>query len=130
MASPTVSPDGRWVAYAKDGAVYRAPVNPGLGSPQLRDDEPPLFRVFGTQGDPVWSPDSKRIAFVSERGDHSYIGVYDVDAPRITYLAPGVDRDTSPVWSPDGTQIATLYSSGNERFDGQTSTGTRISLSR
>ena len=31
---------------------------------------------------------------------------------------------------PDGTQIATLYSSGNERFDGQTSTGTRISLSR
>lgn len=31
---------------------------------------------------------------------------------------------------PDGTQIATLYSSGNERFDGQTSTGARISLSR
>ena len=31
---------------------------------------------------------------------------------------------------PDGTQIATLYSSGNERFDGQTSTGTRISLTR
>ncbi|MEZ4425802.1 MAG: prolyl oligopeptidase family serine peptidase [Gemmatimonadota bacterium] len=107
-----LSPDGRWVAYAKDGAVYRAPVNPGLGSPQLRDEEPPLFRVFGTQEDPVWSPDSKRIAFVSERGDHSYIGVYDVDAPRITYLAPGVDRDTSPVWSPDGSRIAFIRRPG------------------
>ena len=94
-----LSPDGRWVAFDRDGDIYRAPVNPGVAA---GDPERPLFSVFGSQGDPVWSPDSRRLAFVSDREDHSFIGVYDTESPGITYLGPAVDRDTSPTWSPDG----------------------------
>src|SRR5690606_16947986 len=95
-----LSPDGKWVLYVRDGQIYRAPVNPGLVASQDLDASPPLFRAYGTNGSPTWSPDGRKIAFVSDRGDHSYIGVYDVDNPRVTYMAPGVDRDASPAWSP------------------------------
>ncbi len=104
-----LSPDGEWVAYAKDGAIYRAPVNPGVVTVE---PDRPLFSVFGSQGSPVWSPDSRRLAFVSDRGDHSFIGVYDTDNPGITYLGPAVDRDTSPTWSSDGTKVAFIRRPG------------------
>ena len=104
-----LSPDGEWVAYVKDGAIYRAPVNPGVVTVEpIR----PLFSVFGSQGSPVWSPDSRKLAFVSDREDHSFIGVYDTDSPGITYLGPAVDRDTSPTWSPDGTKVAFIRRPG------------------
>ena len=104
-----LSPDGEWVAYAKDGAIYRAPVNPGVVT---TEPDRPLFSVFGSQGTPVWSPDSRKLAFVSDRGDHSYIGIYDTDSPGITYLGPAVDRDTSPTWSADGTRVAFIRRPG------------------
>ena len=104
-----LSPDGEWVAYAKDGAIYRAPVNPGVVTVE---PERPLFSVFGSQGSPVWSPDSRKLAFVSDREDHSFIGVYDTDNPGITYLGPAVDRDTSPTWSSDGMKVAFIRRPG------------------
>ncbi|MGY8799036.1 MAG: prolyl oligopeptidase family serine peptidase [Longimicrobiales bacterium] len=107
-----LSPDGKWVAYDKDGAIYRAAVNPGTNDSGTVDAAPPLFSVFGDNRDPVWSPDSKKLAFVSVRGDHSYIGIYDTENPGITYLAPGVDRDSSPTWSPDGQRIAFIRRPG------------------
>ncbi len=104
-----LSPDGEWIAWESDGDIYRAPVNPGVAA---GDPERPLFSVFGDQGDPVWSPDSRRLAFVSDREDHSFIGVYDTERPGITYLGPAVDRDTSPTWSADGTRVAFIRRPG------------------
>ena len=104
-----LSPDGEWVAWENDGDVYRAPVNPGVAA---GDPGRPLFSVFGSQDDPVWSPDSRRLAFVSDREDHSFIGVYDTERPGITYLGPAVDRDTSPTWSPDGARVAFIRRPG------------------
>ena len=110
----TLSPDGEWIAYVSDGNIYRAPVNPGVveRDPAVSGPPQPLFSVFGSQGSPVWSPDSRRIAFVSGRGDHSFIGVYDTDRPGITYLGPAVDRDSSPTWSADGTKVAFIRRPG------------------
>jgi len=53
-----------------------------------------------------WSPDGSKLAFVSDRGDHSLIGVYDVAQNSLHYLDPSVDLDSDPVWSPDSNQIA------------------------
>ena len=105
-SDPVLSPDGRWVLFEKEGQIYRAPVNTGTADPGWNDALPPLFRAWGRNGDPVWSPDGRFIAFVSQREDHSFIGVYDTEQPSVRYMAPGVDRDTQPTWSPDGTRIA------------------------
>ncbi|HSH45148.1 MAG TPA: prolyl oligopeptidase family serine peptidase [Longimicrobiales bacterium] len=101
-----LAPDGDWLLYMDDGQLHRAPVNPGLDAVLPADELPPLFRVYGDTEDPVWSPDGRRIAFVSDRGTHSYIGVYDIGARRVTYMAPSVDHDASPAWSPDGRRLA------------------------
>ena len=111
-SNPTLSPDGRWVLFVKEGQIYRAPVNVGTALTERIDDLPPLFRAWGQNGNPAWSPCGRFIAFVSQREDHAFIGIYDTGQPSVRYLAPGVDRDTSPVWSPDGSRVAFIRRPG------------------
>jgi len=103
---PTLSPDGRWIAYTKDGQIHSAPVDPVALAGYNAETAGPLFIAFGENRGPVWSPNSKRIAFVSSRDDHSYVGIYDLEQHTVVYMAPGVDRDMSPAWSADGTYVA------------------------
>ena len=53
-----------------------------------------------------WSPDGSKLAFVNGRGDHSFIGVFNIGAKTVRYLDPSVDRDNEPVWSRDDKQVA------------------------
>jgi len=110
---PVLAPDGKWIAYTKAGQVYRAPVELDALAGFDPDTAGPLFIAFGENSDPVWSPDSKRIAFVSVRDDHSFIGVYDSERHTVSYMAPGVDRDMAPAWSPDGSHVAFIRRPGS-----------------
>ena len=110
MRGYELSPDGRWVLYAQDGQIHRAPVNSGAGSAGQGGAR--FFTNYGSNGGAIWSPDGDRVAFVSDRRDHSFIGVYDARSPTITYLTPGVDRDSSPTWSPDGSTVAFIRRPG------------------
>jgi dipeptidyl aminopeptidase/acylaminoacyl peptidase len=65
-----------------------------------------LIHTKGQAGELRWSPDGSRLAFVTTRTDHSFIGVYNVAAKTLLYLDASVDRDSSPTWSSDGKQIA------------------------
>lgn len=59
-----------------------------------------------TDVQPTWSPDGKKIAFVSNRNQGYFqIWVMDADGGNPVRLTNGV-RDVKPDWSPDGKKIA------------------------
>jgi dipeptidyl aminopeptidase/acylaminoacyl peptidase len=96
---PVISPRGDAVAFVKAGQIWTVPID---GSSPAS----PRITVRGSSGDVRWSPDGARIAFVSNRGDHSFVGVYGGDSAAIRWLDPTFARDRSPRWSPDGRTIA------------------------
>jgi dipeptidyl-peptidase 4 len=109
--TPALSPDGHTVAYAKDGQIYSYAIG-AAGAGPAAGARAPLVKAWGTNGTPVWSPDGSRFAFVSNRVDHSLIGIYDVRARSVSFLSPSVDHDTSPTWSPDGKRVAFIRRPG------------------
>ena len=72
-----------------------------------------LLSAKGRSGEPTWSPDGSRLAFVSSRGDHAFVGVYTADSLPIVWLAPSTNRDMMPRWSPDGTRLAFVRMRGS-----------------
>ena len=96
---PVISPRGDRVVFIKDNQLSIVPTD---GSSPAKS----LFFARGTLGSPVWSPSGDRVAFVSNRGDHSFVGVFSSDSAPIRYLAPSTSNDIAPVWSPDGQRIA------------------------
>ncbi|MFN8583132.1 MAG: prolyl oligopeptidase family serine peptidase [Gemmatimonadaceae bacterium] len=105
-ADPQLSPDGHLVVYVKDGQIYRARTTRGIARDSMDLGLKPFIKEWGVQRSPRWSPDGSQLAFVSLRGNHSFIGVYDVASRRAWYLAPSVDFDDAPAWSPNGTSVA------------------------
>lgn len=97
--SPAPSPAGPQVVFSKGEQLWVASLAEGGEASQL-------FNARGSNNSPHWSPDGRALAFVSARGDHSFVAVYDLAAKTITFVAPSVDRDSNPRWSPDGKQLA------------------------
>jgi Tol biopolymer transport system component len=108
VSSPTVSPDGRWVAYYRVLSGQRDIwiVSLAGGRPiQFTDDKAADFH-------PAWSPDGTQLAFGSDRSGSAHIWVAPVVDGRPAGPAHAVTRgatsDQAPVWSPDGKWIAYL----------------------
>jgi dipeptidyl aminopeptidase/acylaminoacyl peptidase len=95
---PKLSPKGNTLAYLIGGQVWT------LDLDSLKASR--LFQTRGSQSAIRWSPDGSKLAFVSSRNDHSFIGIYDFNTKTINFLSPSTDLDGHPVWSPDGRQIA------------------------
>ncbi|MGH9414251.1 MAG: DPP IV N-terminal domain-containing protein, partial [Terriglobales bacterium] len=93
-----MSPNGKWVVWPARNLLWIAPTS---GKQQAHM----LAWVQGDDLQPSWSPDSKRIAFVTRRPGHSLIAVYTLDGAYMHYISPSVDDDSYPRWSPDGSQI-------------------------
>ena len=117
-SSPAWAPNGQSIAFVRtnlDNAdIYI--VN------RLKDgtwqDDTELTRLTQHQSDdlsPVWSPDSKTIAFVSYRDGNAEIYTMRGDGSKQRRLTNNEADDISPVWSPDGKRIAFvsyLYGAG------------------
>jgi dipeptidyl aminopeptidase/acylaminoacyl peptidase len=111
-SAPELAPDGRSVLFGRDGQIFRALTAQARPVSKMDRGEEPFIKAWGTNAGPRWSPDGTRIAFVSNRTDHSFIGIYDVKTRSVKYMAPDVDRDTSPTWSTDGKRIAFIRRPG------------------
>ncbi|MDB5720474.1 MAG: peptidase prolyl oligopeptidase active site protein, partial [Alphaproteobacteria bacterium] len=96
--APSLSSTGR-LAFIRDGQAWTA-------SPDGSFKPERLFFDRGKIGSLTWSPDGSRLAFVSNRGDHAFVGLFSAKDRPILWLAPSSGRDSNPVWSPDGTRIA------------------------
>src|SRR6202049_3114920 len=108
VSEPQISPDGRSVAYT-------------VGTPEMESNrvarniwvvsttpgsQPRQLRQSGHDTRPQWSPDGKKIAFLSSREGASQIYVMAAqggNAKKITSLSTGADNEK---WSPDGRSIA------------------------
>jgi dipeptidyl aminopeptidase/acylaminoacyl peptidase len=100
--SPSFSPDGSRLLFVDKKTILTvAASGDGEAKPVLIDQ--------GTVDSLTWAPDGKRLAFVSHRGNHSLIGVYDFVDRTIVWLSPSLDYDSSPVFSPDGARIAFIH---------------------
>ena len=95
---PAISASGK-LAFVKDHQAWTAPLE-GKGDPAR------LFFDRGKIGELRWSPRGDRLAFVSDRGDHAFVGVFTAKDQPIVNLAPSTHQDDAPTWSPDGSRIA------------------------
>lgn len=103
--NPAISPNSKQVLFSKAGQILIAAIN---GSLPARN----LFYAKGINGSYKWSPDGQKVAFVSSRSDHAFIGVYTNDETPVQWLSPSFSRDNMPVWSPDGSEITFIRTPG------------------
>ncbi|HEV2340811.1 MAG TPA: S9 family peptidase [Candidatus Acidoferrales bacterium] len=111
VSDPQISPDGKLVAYAVSTPDLQA--NHSVSDiwlvPTTGGAERELTRG-GSDSRPRWSPDGKKIAFLSSRDGAQQvyvISLYGGESSRLTLLSTGADNE---VWSPDGKWMAFVSS--------------------
>lgn len=104
--NPVISPNNDSVLFTKGGQIWSTAIN---GATPAK----PLFNSRGSNGSALWSPDGSKLAFVSSRGDHSFIGIYTDEKTPINWLLPSFSKDASPRWSPDGKEVAFIRTPGS-----------------
>lgn len=108
LGSPTLSPDGRKIAFVRyfaEGnppnmysAIYVMDIN-GLNMTLLSMNDK------SKDSSPVWSPDGRRILFTSTRGGDSDLYIMNADGSGQTRLTTLPGAENNPVFSPDGSKM-------------------------
>jgi len=111
VSDPQISPDGQWIAYSvstPDLDANKMVHNIWIVSTSNGDSR--QLTRGGTDERPRWSPDGKKLAFISSRGGTPQ--VYTIfleggEANRVTSVYTGADNE---LWSPDGRSFAFISS--------------------
>jgi len=109
MQQPAVSPDGKWIAFEYKGNLFKVPYSGG--------DAVPLTIANSYNGYPIWSHDSKKIAFASDRYGNFDVYLMDASGGEANRLTYNSSRDIPYDFSADDTKV--IF--GTDRHDIYTS---------
>jgi len=98
-----VSPDGKTLGLVVRGEIWTIPADKGGDAKRLTHHPARDYDFY-------WSPDSKKIAFISDRSGNFDLYVIDVDTKQVQVLSNDPSDEISPKWSPDGKSLAFLRS--------------------
>ena len=94
-----LSPDGKKLAFTVHGEIFSVSAKDG-------GDAARVTTTAGEEAELAWAPDSRHLAYMSNRTGTHHIFVYDFGTGRETQLTSGAARNDQPRYSPDGKWIA------------------------
>lgn len=96
-----LSPDGKKLAFSARGQLFAASAKGG-------GDALRLTKTTANERNIVWAPDSRRIAYVSDRDGDEAIFIHDLTTSVETRVT-AAERDYAPSFSPDGKTLAYVH---------------------
>ncbi|HTM58220.1 MAG TPA: hypothetical protein VL123_07375 [Candidatus Udaeobacter sp.] len=118
---PAWTPDGRRVTFSSDRlapvVLHPRRLERGFGAYALYDLDlatraiTPELDTFGDDHSPAWSPDGRRLAFISDRNGTPNIFLYDTQDSSVTQLTDVIGGILSLSWSRQNDRL--VYSAFN-----------------
>jgi tricorn protease len=93
-----LSPDGKKVAWVARGQIFAASSKDGGNAARVTTSR-------GENSEIAWAPDSRRIAYSSDRDGTAHLFLYDFVARKESELTRASLPDSQPRFSPDGKEI-------------------------
>ncbi len=94
-----LSPDGKKVAFVVRGEVFAASATDGGDAARVSNSHAEEYQL-------AWAPDSRRLAYVSDRDGAPHLFLYDFTNNSETQLTRDAADDSTPRFSPDGKLLA------------------------
>lgn len=117
--SVDVSPDGRMLAFDILGDIYTMPIEGGRATP--------FTRGMAMDAQPRFSPDGRKLVFVSDRDGGWNVWTISLDKKDTVQVSRGKTNSyESPEWTPDGKYIVVSRNTKLHMFHADGGSGQRL----